>query len=384
MKKKYLLTPGPTPLPPEVMSALARPIIHHRTAEYSALFAEVNKGLKSLFQTAEDVFMFASSGTGAMEASVVNLLSPKDKVIAVEAGKFGERWLELCNTFGLEVIPVHVQWGKAVEPSGIEKLLKENPDTKAVFTTLCETSTGVKTDVKAIAAITAKTNAVIVVDAVSGLGAMELKTDEWGVDVVVSGSQKGIMLPPGLGFISLSKKAQKMLETSKLPKYYLNLKAYKKALDKDDTPYTPAIGLTVALKEALKLINDEGLENVLKRHAVMAEATRQAVKALGLEIFASSPADAVTSVKLPENMDGSKLYKTMKDELGVQAAGGQGDLKGKILRIAHLGYMDASDVILGISALEVALKKIGYPVKMGEGVKAAQKVLYFAPEIVVM
>jgi aspartate aminotransferase-like enzyme len=376
MKKKYLLTPGPTPLPPEVMSALAKPIIHHRTAEYSALFAEVNKGLKSLFQTAEDVFMFASSGTGAMEASVINLLSAGDKIIAVECGKFGERWIELGKTFGLNVVEVHVKWGKAVEPSEIEKLLKKNPDTKAVFVTLCETSTGVKTDVKAIAAITAKTNAVIVVDAISGLGAMELKTDEWGVDVVVSGSQKGIMLPPGLGFISLSKKAQKLMETSKLPKYYFNIKAYKKALDKDDTPYTPAIGLTVALKEALKLINDEGLENVLKRHAVMAEATRQAVKALGLEIFASPPADAVTSVKLPDGMDGSKLYKTMKDELGVQAAGGQGDLKGKILRIAHLGYMDASDVLLCISAFEIALKKMGYPAKLGEGVKAAQKVLY--------
>ncbi len=376
MKKKYLLTPGPTPLPPEVMSALSRPIIHHRTAEYGEVFGEVNKGLKYLFQTAEDVFMFASSGTGAMEASVVNLLSPKDKVIAVEAGKFGERWLELCNTFGLDVIPVHVQWGKSVAPSLIEKLLKENPTTKAVFVTLCETSTGVTTDVKAIAAVTAKTNAVVVVDAISGLGAMELKTDEWGVDVVVSGSQKGMMLPPGLGFISLSKKAQKMMETSKLPKYYFNLKAYKKALEKLDTPYTPAIGLTVALKEALKLLQDEGLENVLKRHAVMAEATRQAVKALGLEVFASPSSDTVTAVKLPEGMDGGKLYKTMKNDLGVQAADGQGNLKGKILRFAHLGYMDASDVILGISALEVALWKIGYPVKMGEGVKAAQKVLY--------
>lgn len=375
MKKKYLLTPGPTPLPPEVSSALAKPIIHHRTTEYSELFTEANKGLKYLFQTEEDVFMFASSGTGAMEASVVNLLSPKDKVIVVEAGKFGERWLELCTAFGLEIVPVHVEWGKAVSPSEIEKLLKENSDTKAVFTTLCETSTGVKTDIRAITGITGKTNAVIVVDAISGLGAMELKTDEWGVDVVVSGSQKGMMLPPGLAFISLSKKAQKLLETSKLPKYYWDLKSYKKTLEKG-TPYTPAISLTVALKEALKLIQDEGLEIVLKRHALMAEATRQAVKALGLELFASSPAEAVTSVKLPANMDGVKLYKIMKDEIGVQAAGGQGDLKGKIIRIAHLGYMDASDVILCISALEAALAKIGYPVKTGEGVKVAQKILY--------
>lgn len=376
MKKKYLLTPGPTPLPPEVMSALAKPIIHHRTVEYSALFVEANEGLKSLFQTTEDVFTFASSGTGAMEASVVNLFSPKDKVIAVEAGKFGERWLELCNVYGLDVVPVHVPWGKAVEPSLIEKLLNENPDAKAVFVTLCETSTGVKTDIKAIAEITGKTNAVIVVDAVSGLGAMELKIDEWGVDVVVAGSQKGMMLPPGLAFISLSKKAQKMLETSTLPKYYLSLKAYKKALDKSSTPYTPAISLTVALREALKLIQDEGLENVLKRHALLAEATREAVKALGLELFASSPAEAVTSVKLPDGMDGVKLYKIMKDEIGVQVAGGQAHLKGKILRIAHLGYMDASDVILCISALETALIKIGYQVKAGEGIKVAQKILY--------
>jgi aspartate aminotransferase-like enzyme len=376
MKKKYLLTPGPTPLPPEVCHALARPMIHHRTAEYSEIFGEVNKGLKYLFQTEEDVFTFTASGTGAMETAVINLLSKEDKVLAVEGGKFGERWIKICEAFGVDVIPVKVEWGKAVSSSEIERLLKENPDVKAVFTTLCETSTGVKTDIKVIAEVTGKTDAVLVVDAVSGLAAMELKMDEWGVDVVVSGSQKGMMLPPGLAFIALSKKAQKLVESSKLPKFYWDLKTYKKAMEKMDTPYTPSVSLMMALKEALKLIRDEGLENVLKRHALMAEATRAAVKALGLELFASSPANAVTAVKLPHNMDGVKLYKIMKDEIGVQAAGGQAHLKGKIIRIAHLGYMDASDIILCISALEVALKRLGYPAKLGEGVKAAQKVLY--------
>jgi aspartate aminotransferase-like enzyme len=297
-------------------------------------------------------------------------------VFVVEGGKFGQRWVKICNAFGVEVIPVEIEWGEAVSPSVIEKLLNESPDAKAVFTTLCETSTGVKTDIRAVAEITGRTNAVLVVDAVSGLGAMELKMDEWGIDVVVSGSQKGIMLPPGLAFISLSKKAQKLVESSKLPKFYWDLKVYKKSMEKTDTPYTPAVSLMVALKEALKLIQDEGIENVWKRHALLAEATRQAVKALGLELFASSPADAVTSVKLPDNMDGVKLYKIMKDDIGIQAAGGQAHLKGRIIRIAHLGYMDASDIILCISALEAALAKIGYPVKAGEGVKAAQKILY--------
>lgn len=376
MKKKYLLTPGPTPLPPEVTQALSRPMIHHRTAEFSGIFGEACEGLKYLFQTEEDVFTFTASGTGAMEAAVINLLSKGDKAIVVEGGKFGERWTKICKAFGIEVIPISLQWGEAVSPSEIERLLKENTDVKAVFTTLCETSTGVKTDVRSIAQVTAKTGAVLVVDAVSGLVAMELKMDEWGIDAVVVGAQKGMMLPPGLAFIALSKKAWKLVETSNLPKFYFDLKAYKKSIEKTDTPYTPSVSLIVALNEAVKMMKEEGIDDIWKRHALLAEATRAAVKALGLELFASEPANAVTSVRLPEGMDGVKLYKIMKDEIGVQAAGGQAQLKGKIIRIAHLGYMDASDVILCISALETALAKMGYPVEAGKGVKEAQKILY--------
>jgi len=376
MKKKYLLTPGPTPLPPEVKTALGKPIIHHRTAEYQDLFKEVNQGLKNLFQTQEEVLTLASSGTGAMESAVVNLLSSPDKAIVLQGGKFGQRWAEICQAYGVEVIPVELEWGKSADLAMIKELLEKNPETKAVFTTLCETSTGVKTDVEGIARITKGTDAVVVVDAISGLGAMELRMDAWGLDVVVSGSQKGMMLPPGLAFIALSKKAWQLTEQSQLPSYYLNLvKAKKVLLSKGDTPYTPAVSLVVALKEALALIQEEGIEEVWKRHSYLAEATRKAVEALGLELFADSPANAVTAVKLPPSVDGQKLYQIMKDELGVQVAGGQEQLKGKIIRIAHLGYMGSFDIITGLSALEMALKKMGYPVKMGEGLKAAQEIL---------
>ena len=376
MQKKYLLTPGPTPLPPEVKTALSKPIIHHRTAEYQSLFREVNQGLKYLFQTQEEVLTLASSGTGAMEAAVVNLLSPQDKAIVIKGGKFGQRWGEICQAYGVEVIPVELEWGKSADPSTIKELLDRSPGTKAVFTTLCETSTGVKTDIQNIAQITKESNAVIVVDAISALGAMELRMDTWGLDVVVSGSQKGMMLPPGLAFIALSKKGWQLTEQSQLPSYYLDLvKAKKSLLDKGDTPYTPAISLIVALKEALALIQEEGIEEIWQRHRCLAEATRKAVQALGLELFADTPANAVTAVKLPPSVDGQKLYKIMKDELGVQIAGGQEHLKGKIVRIAHLGYMGPFDIITGLAALEMALKKIGYPVRMGEGLKAAQEVL---------
>ena len=377
MQKKYLLTPGPTPLPPEVRAALGKPIIHHRTAEYKKLFQEVNQGLKYLFQTEEEVLTLASSGTGAMEAAIVNLLSPQDKAIAVQGGKFGERWVEICQAYGVEVIPLEVKWGKSADPSAIQKLLDKHPETKAVFTTLCETSTGVKTDVQSIAQICKEKDAVIVVDAISALGAMELRMDAWGIDVVVSGSQKGMMLPPGLAFIALSEKAWQLAEESKLPSYYLDLLKGRKTLrDKGDTPYTPAVSLVVALKEALALIQKEEIEKTWQRHSRLAEATRTAVKALGLELLADDPANAVTAVKLPSSVDGPELYKIMKDELGVQVAGGQEHLKGKIIRIAHLGYVGPFDVITGISALEIALKKIGYQVKMGEGLKAAQEILY--------
>ncbi|HIE44490.1 MAG TPA: alanine--glyoxylate aminotransferase family protein [Candidatus Omnitrophica bacterium] len=374
--KRYLLTPGPTPLPPQVTAALGRPIIHHRTDEYRQLFKEVNEQLKYLFQTKQDVFTFASSGTGAMEAAVVNLLTEGEKALVVKGGKFGERWAEICEAFRVEVIPMEIEWGKSPSPDAIKEALDRNPDIKVVFTTLCETSTGAKTDICGIAEVVDRTDTVIATDAISALGAMELKMDEWGIDVVVAGSQKGIMLPPGLAFISLSEKTQTLTERAGLPSYYWNLNRYKKSIQKGETPYTPSVSLVVALREALRLIEDEGIENVWKRHALMAEATREAIKALRLELLASSPAEAVTAVKLPDTIDGLKLYNIMKNELGVQVAGGQAHLKGKIIRIAHLGHMDSSDIIIGISALETALKRLDYPVKMGAGIRAAQEVLY--------
>ncbi len=376
MKKNYLLTPGPTPLPPEVCEALSRPIIHHRTPQFQTVLKEVQENLKAVFQTKNDVFILTSSGTGAMEAAVVNLLSWGDKALVIQGGKFGERWTELCQAYGVKPIVIDVEWGKALDPQILKDYLAKEPAIKAVFATLCETSTGVAFDIKGLAQVTKETDAVLVVDAISGLGAIDLQMDAWGVDVVVSGSQKGFMLPPGLAFISVSKKAWKLVEESKCPKYYFDLKSAKKACDKTDTPFTPAIGIIIALNEALKMMKAEGFENIFARHRKLADATRAAMPALGLSLFSTDAAsDAVTAVKVPAGIDGEKLVKTMRDEYGVTMAGGQGEMKGKLFRIAHMGYISEFDIILGIACLEKVLKKMGYAFELGAGVKAAQEVL---------
>lgn len=375
MKKNYLLTPGPTPLPPEVCQALGKPIIHHRTPQFQSILKEASDGLKYVFQTENEVFILTSSGTGAMEAAVANLLSPKDAAICVEGGKFGERWTELCKAYGVNADVVKVEWGKAVDPAEIEKRLKANPDTKAVFTTLCETSTGVAVDIEAIGKVVAKYNAVLVVDAISGLGAIDLKTDAWGVDVCVSGSQKGFMLPPGLAFVSVSKKAWGLIAVSSSPRYYLDLTAARKALQKTDTPFTPAISLVIALLEVLRMMKQEGLDNIFKRHNLMARATRAAMQALGLELFApEASSDAVTAVKVPAGIDGEKLVKTMRDVYGVTIAGGQAELKGKVFRFAHMGFIEEFDIIAGLSCLEKVLKEMGYSFQLGSAVRAAEEV----------
>jgi len=375
MRKTYLLTPGPTPLPPQVCEAMARPIIHHRTPQFQAVLKEASEGLKYVFQTKNDVFILASSGTGAMEAAVVNLLSPQDVALIVQGGKFGERWTEICKSYGISTEVIDVEWGEAVEPEQIQKRLRENPKIKAVFTTLCETSTGVVNDIEAIGKLIKDTQAVLVVDAISGLGAIDLNSDAWFCDVVVSGSQKGLMLPPGLGFVSVSLKAWKLIEGSKCPKYYFDLKAAKSALDKTDTPFTPAITLIIALNEALKMMRQDGLENIFLRHKKMAKATRQAVHALGLELFApSASSDVVTAVKVPVGIDGEKLVKTMRDVYGITIAGGQAELKGKVFRIAHMGFIEEFDIIAGISCLEKVLAQMGYKFNLGAGVKAAEEV----------
>ena len=376
MRKNYLLTPGPTPLPPQVSEAMARPIIHHRTPQFQAVLKEATEGLKYVFQTKNDVFILASSGTGAMEAAVINLLSAGDTALIIQGGKFGERWTEICKSYGINTEIIDVEWGRAVSSEEISsKLHAPGSKIKAVFTTLCETSTGVVNDIEAIGKVIKDTEAVLAVDAISGLGAIDLKTDDWFCDVVVSGSQKGLMLPPGLGFISLSPKAWKLVEASKSPKYYFSLKAAKKALDKTDTPFTPAITLIIALNEALRIIKEDGLEKVFARHKKMADATRAAVKALGLELFApTASSDVVTAVKVPSGIDGEKLVKTMRDPYGVTIAGGQAELKGKVFRIAHMGYIEEFDIIAGISCLEKVLKQMGYKFELGAGIKAAEEV----------
>lgn len=375
MQKNYLLTPGPTPLPPQISLTMAKPIIHHRTPQFQAILKEVSLGLKWVFQTSNDVFIISSSGTGAMEAAVINLLTCGDTALVVQGGKFGERWTEICKAYGINVELIDVQWGKAVSPQEIGKKLKANPQIKAVFTTLCETSTGVDNDIQAIAAVVKETPAVLAVDAISGLGAVDIKTDAWGVDVVVAGSQKGLMLPPGLGFISVSPKAWKLVEASKSGRYYLDLRKAKKAAEKNDTPFTSSITLIDALNEALKLMQKDGLEYIFKRHKVMADATRAAAGALGLELFAPTAAsDAVSAVKVPAGLDGEKLVKTMRDTYGVTIAGGQAELKGKIFRIAHMGYITESDIITGLACLEKVLAQMGYKFTIGAGVAAAEEV----------
>jgi len=384
MLKNYLLTPGPTPIPPRVLETMARPIIHHRTPEFQKIIQEVEEDLKYVYQTKNEVLIFAASGTGAMEGAVINLLSPGDKALVVRGGKFGERFGEICRAYGIEFTAIDVEWGKAVDPEIIRNILEEDERRtanherriKAVYTTLCETSTGVATDIEAIGKILKNYEAGLVVDAISGLAAVPIKTDEWGVDVVISGSQKGLMIPPGLAFVSVSPKAWALVEKSTLPKYYFDFKAYRKALDKIDTPFTPAVNLIIALREALKIIKEEGLDVIFERHKKMAFAVRSAVKAMGLELFSPDAySDAVTAVRVPQGIDGAKLVKTMRDKYGVGIAGGQAELKGKIFRIATMGYIAVTDLIVCVSTLETALSEMGYKFQLGSGVRALEETL---------
>jgi aspartate aminotransferase-like enzyme len=362
MRKEYLLTPGPTPLPPQVREALGRQIIHHRTSQYRAIFKRVTQGMQTVMQTANPVYTLTSSGTGAMEAAVMNLLSPGDEAVVVLGGKFAERWQDLCKRYSIMVVPVNVAYGDAVDPAQVTAALKAHPKAKAVFATLCETSTGVVHDIQAIAAITRNSPAVLVVDAISGLLADECKTDAWGVDVLVSGSQKGLMLPPGLAFISVSAKAWAMVEQSKTPRFYTDLKLYKKSLADDDTPFTSAVSTVIALDEALKVILAVGVPQILSRFAKLAEGTRAGVGAMGLTLFSKKPSNGVTAVTVPAGVDGKQLTKLMYDDAGVMVAGGQGEMAGKLFRIAHMGYISAEDVAAALTALEQALAKLGYRV----------------------
>ncbi len=376
MKRNLLLTPGPTQIPPNICEALGKPIIHHRTPQFQDYLKEAQEGLKYIFQTKNDIHLLTSSGTGAMEASVANLLSPGDKAIAVEGGKFGERWTELCKAYGIQAHVIKVEWGKALEHAQVKEVLDKDKDIKAVFITHCETSTGVTTDIQAIANVVKDTNAVLVVDAVSSLGVIDLQMDNWGVDVVASASHKGLMLPPGLGFIAVNSKAFQLIEQSKSPRYYFDLRKSKKALEKIDTPFTPAIGIVIALIESLKQVKATGLQNLFAHYARLAKGTREAARALGLTLYAheSCISNVLTAINIPSAVDGEKLVKKMRDTYGITMAGGQAELKGKIVRIAHMGCLDEYDMLTGISCLEKVLHEMGYKFNLGIGVAAAQKV----------
>lgn len=379
IRKDFLLAPGPTPVPPEVLQVGALPLYHHRTPKFSQVVKEASEGLKYLFCTQNDVYTLTSSGTGAMETAVVNLLSPGDKAVIIETGKFGERWTNICKAYGMNPVVIKVEYGDFVTPEKLKETLDQNSDAKAVFTQLSETSTGSIMDIQSFGEIVSKTDAALVVDGISGIGAQEFRMDEWKVDVALTGSQKGLMLPPGLAFIAASKKAWAMVEKSTSPKFYYDLKAAKKSLEKDTTPWTPAITLILQLKEALGIIKKETIEGMWKRHEWLADATRNAIKVLELEPFAKNAGNVLTSVKVPDGIDGAKLVKTIRDKFGVTLAGGQGSMKGKIFRIAHLGYADRMDIIVAISAIEMALKEFGHPVKTGSGVAAAEEILINDP-----
>jgi aspartate aminotransferase-like enzyme len=375
MKKKKLFSPGPTPVPEGVLLAMAQPLFHHRDPIFEELFQEVREDLKYVFQTKQDVLVLASSGTGAMEAAIVNTLREGDTVLVIRGGKFGERWGEICEAYGVNIIPIDVQWGEAVDPVLVERSLETYPEIRAVLVQACETSTGVLHPIKELCEIVKKRDGVIIiVDAISALGAVDLPMDLWGIDVMVAGSQKALMLPPGLAFIALSEKAWKFSETSNLPKYYFDLKAELKNQRKNQTHFTPAISLIVGLRESLRMIKEEGLQNVFRRHEVLARAMREGVKALGLEIFSNPPSPTLTAIKLPPQIDGQKLKRNLEDHYGLIVAGGQEHLKGKIIRIAHMGWFEPSDILQVMAALELELWRMGYPVEFGKGVSAAERI----------
>ena len=376
MKKHFLFTPGPTPIPPESLLAMANQIDYHRSAEAVAQIKDVSEKLKQVFQTQNDVLILTSSGTGAMESVVANLLSNGDEVIVIRSGKFGERWGEICSAYGVEFFPIDIEWGESVDPQMVANLLDKRPNAKAVFATLCETSTGALHDIKSLGEITRYRPTLLVVDAVSALGADDLQMDIWGVDVVVSCSHKGLMTPPGLAFAVLNQTAWEASENATLPKYYFDLRKAQQAGWDGSAPYTPAITFITALQCALDWISADGIRNVLARHVCLAEATRSAVKAMGLNIFATNPANTLTSIRLPEQIDGVRFVKMMREKHGITFAGGQGKLRGKIIRIAHLGWMGEYDMVVAIAALERGLREIGQDVLLGAGVTAAQEVFH--------
>jgi aspartate aminotransferase-like enzyme len=375
--KSKLFTPGPTKVPGAVLNAVGKQVIHHRSPEFTEKIRHVQDELGRLLATHNDVLVFTCSGTGMMEAAVANLLSPGDKVICLVNGLFGARWADISRAYGVEPVEHAVEWGKSVEPAAVEKLLAEHPDAKAVFAVHSETSTGALNDVRAMGEILKGKSAVLVIDATSSVGVHEIRMDEWGIDVVVAGTQKALMTPPGLAFVALNGRAWALVSDSKLPKFYFDFtKTWKRLQRKGQTPFTTAVSLVVGLEVALAMMDQEGWDNIYARHARMGEATRAAVRALGFEVLPEKPVNGLTVAVCPEGVDGNQVIRVMDDEFGVRLAGGQEALSGKVVRIGHMGGIRERDLAMAIGALERALKALGHPVVPGAGLKALQEVLF--------
>lgn len=375
MKKTYLLTPGPTAIPDTVSSVFARPVIHHRTPAFQTLFDEVSSGLKYLFQTRQEVILLAATGTGAMDAAVTNVFKKNDKVIVINGGKFGERWTQIAQVYSLQPIEIKLENGEAIEVQQLEETLRNHADAHGILFQASETSTGVRMPTQEICKLARAVGMLTVCDAITACGVFNLPMDEWGIDVLITGSQKALMIPPGLAMIALSEKAWTASESSDLPKFYFDLGKEKKNLAKNQTSWTPAISLIQGLQESLRLIREEGLHNVFKRHDLLARATRNGAQALGLELLAKkSPSPAVTAVKIPPTLkDGKAVPKLMRDKYGVTIVGGQDELEGKIIRLSHIGYCDRFDITTAFCCLELVLNELGYKVEFGKGVGAVLK-----------
>lgn len=375
IRKQRLLTPGPTPLYPKALHAMMGSDIHHRTEDFRNLYRVVLADLKEVMGTSNDVLILVASGTGAMEASVSNCLSRGDKVIVCSAGKFGERWVEIAKAYGLDPIVLTAEYGKVVSAQAVAAALEANPGVKAVFVQASETSTGAAHDVQGMAEAIRKTDAIFVVDAITGLGTMPLDIDGWGIDILIGGSQKSFMIPPGLAFLSVSPKAWATMDTSNLPRYYFNLKKERKNAAAGESSWTPNTSLLLALGEALKYIKSIGMDKLVENAQLLARATREASLALGLELFApESPAASVTAIRAPKGMDSGVIVKEFRTRFGSIIANGQGSMKGQIFRVAHLGYFDFSDLFAIIAQLELILAAHNLPVEFGSGVAAVQKV----------
>jgi aspartate aminotransferase-like enzyme len=371
--KQYLLTAGPTPVPERVLLAMARPVLYHRAPAFMECLKETQEGLKWLFQTKQTVVQLAGSGTASMEAAVANFLRTGDKALVIRGGKFGERWAKIAQAYGIECVNVDVEWGKSVDPAVVAAALDKDPAIRAVYATASETSTGVKHDVEGLAKVVrGRADVLLCVDAITAVGVFDVPMDRWGLDVVCVGSQKALMLPPGLAMIAASEKAWKANERANLPRFYLDLARERKSQDKGETAFTPAISLIVGLQESLRMLKEETLEGVFNRHERLAKATRAAAGGLNLELFASAPTNAVTAIRVPSGIDGSAVVKQMRVRYGITIAGGQDHLKGKIVRIAHIGYFSEFDIITAVSGLEMTLSDLGYGIRPGSGVAAAQ------------